>query len=58
MPTSQRQQAERNITKHRNYIKFIKKYYESEELQIYPDEYNFPSVIRELIKIERKKVRK
>ena len=40
MGTSQKQQAVRNITKHKNYIKFLLRHYEGEELEIYPDEYN------------------
>ena len=68
MATSQRQQAERNIVKHKNYIKFIKKYYKEHELgifsveispsRIFKKEESLVDMLRELIKIERKKAKK
>ncbi len=57
MATSQRQQAERNLNKHKNYIRFLKKYYKHVK-----DEAWYSGIviryIRALIKIERKKARK
>jgi hypothetical protein len=52
MATSQKQQAERNITKHKNYIKFLRNHYLFKTIEF---EAEFLSVVKMLIKLERKK---
>jgi len=50
MATSQKQQTERNILKHKNYMKFIKKHYKFTFKEYIP-------MIKLLIKTERRKAR-
>ena len=52
MATSQKQQAERNITKHKNYIKFLKNQYSFEAIEF---ETEFLFAIKMLIKLEKRK---
>jgi hypothetical protein len=49
MGTSQKQQTQRNLQKHKNYIRFLKANYAKEICDM------IPYYIKELVKIERKK---
>ena len=57
MATSQKQQAERNIQKHRNYLKFIKKHYKATGTHYFARSgiSILDEVIKDLINIEKRK---